>query len=703
MEMKHLRRRLSWTHSSRKSCNKSGNQTDSQDKYIANVKQFNVFQQGVKVTSALLLLLLTSLFAPDLKAQNGVQPGEFIVEPPTLTNLGFEWYITGDNNRNATVNVEYRSVGSKDWKEAMPLLRIGGEHVGRAREKLDYVTPHMFAGSILDVTPDTEYECRFTMIDTDNKVKEIKTVTVKTRAEPKAFQGGRVLHVYTANWTGPKKEPSFNSLMAAYFGAGLGDWNVVQESPVQPGDIIEVHAGLYEANRLDYVTPHAIPFDGTYFLTLKGTKEKPIVIRAAGDGEVIFDGAGAHTLFDVTATENHIFEGITFRNTDIVFWAGHKHINGAKGLTIKKCRMENVGAGIITEYAGSTNFYIADNVIIGRDDRYRLNGWANAGNGYSRIENIYGSSKMFSYNGIKVYGSGHVVCNNAIAFFHDGICISTYGTPEKEQELKAVSIDILNNDIHLSVDDFIESDGGVHNIRVMRNRGVNAYEHGVSSQPVFGGPVYFIRNVLYNIPSGGGAIKINAKPSGMYVLHNTFIAENSGSETFSNVHMKNNLFLAPDSAGRIIAAFPLATSYSTYDYNGYRPNPKTEKNFLWVAPPAGQLQDYSVNISKNGKAFNSLVSLALETGLEKHGIEIDYDVFENLKAPDAKKPHFVYHAVDLNFKLNPKGKAVDAGVRLSNVNDDFTGKSPDLGALEVGKPEPVYGPRGEVLNRPFYR
>lgn len=688
---------------SRQVCNNSEDQTDSRNNKNNSVKQFYVLNKGVKVISVVVLLLLTSLFAPCLKAQDGVQPGEFIVEPPTLTNLGFEWYISGDENRNATVNVEYRTTGSKEWKEAMSLLRIGDEHVGRAREKLDYVTPNMFAGSILDVTPDTEYECRFTMKDKDNNVELVKMAKVRTRGVPQAYKGGKVLHVYPLNWTGPKKEPAFNSLMAAYFGAGLGDWNVVQESPVQPGDIIEIHAGLYEANRLDYVTPHAVPFDGTYFLTLKGTREKPIVIRSAGDGEVIFDGAGAHTLFDVSATEYNIFLGITIRNADIAFWAGQKHIIGAKGLAIMQCRMENVGAGLICEFAGSKDFYIADNIIIGRDDRYRLNGWANAGNGYSRIENIYGSSKMFSYNGIKVYGSGHVVCNNAIAFFHDGICISTYGTPEKEQELKAVSIDILNNDIHLSVDDFIESDGGVHNIRVMRNRGVNAYEHGVSSQPVFGGPVYFIRNVLYNIPSGGGAIKINAKPSGMIVLHNTFIAENSGSETFSNVHMKNNLFLASDSAGRIIAAFPLATSYSTYDYNGYRPNPKTEKNFIWVAPPPGQLQDYNVNISKNGKAFNSLASLAEETGLEKHGVEIDYDVFENLKAPDAKKPHFVYHAVDLNFRLNPRGKAVDTGVRLPNVNDDFAGKAPDLGALEVGKAEPVYGPRGEVLNRPFYR
>ena len=57
----------------------------------------------------------------------------------------------------------------------------------------------------------------------------------------------------------------------------------------------------------------------------------------------------------------------------------------------------------------------------------------------------------------------------------------------------------------------MEADGGAHNIRVYGNRGVNAFHNGLSSQPIFGGPVYFFRNVLYNIPAGG-AFKFNAKP-----------------------------------------------------------------------------------------------------------------------------------------------------------------------------------------------
>jgi len=40
-----------------------------------------------------------------------VRPGEFVIEHPTLINLGFEWLIDGDANRNASVEVTYRKVG----------------------------------------------------------------------------------------------------------------------------------------------------------------------------------------------------------------------------------------------------------------------------------------------------------------------------------------------------------------------------------------------------------------------------------------------------------------------------------------------------------------------------------------------------------------------------------------------------------------
>ena len=84
------------------------------------------------------------------------------------------------------------------------------------------------------------------------------------------------------------------------------------------------------------------------------------------------------------------------------------------------------------------------------------------------------------------------------------------------------------------------------------------------------------------------------------------------------------------------------------------------------------------------------------TGQEAHGLEVDYDIFENLRAPNTAKPHSIYQAQDLNFKLKAGGKAIDAGMPLPNVNDGFTGKAPDLGAYELGQAPPHYGPRVRV-------
>src|SRR5262249_13971949 len=206
--------------------------------------------------------------------------------------------------------------------------------------------------------------------------------------------------------------------------------------------------------------------------------------------------------------------------------------------------------------------------------------------------------------------------------------------------------------------------------------GFNAAHTGLSAQPVFGGPAYFIRNVVYNAPV---ALKFMAKPAGLIVYHNTIIAENRNTQTFSNAHFRNNLFLGTDAPGRPIAAFPNATSYSTYDYDGYRPNRGDSPNYIWIAPKKGQLRNYDVG-PRDAERFKTLAELTAATGKETHGVELDYDIFENVRPPDSKTPHAVYRAADFDFRLKPGGKAVDAGVALPNINDDFTGRAPDLGA-----------------------
>ncbi|MEZ5351669.1 MAG: hypothetical protein R2762_03470 [Bryobacteraceae bacterium] len=642
-------------------------------------------------------IMLLLIFAVSAFAQNATNAGRFVVEHPTLLNLGFEWTITGDANRNASVDVQFRKVGDAAWRPALPLVRIGGENIYRRRENLDYTVPDGFAGSILNLQEGTEYECQLRLTDPDGVTGEAAhTVRVKTRSEPQPYAGGRTLHVYSPYHEGPKTEPSFTSILQAYYGAGLGDWSVVWERRAQPGDTILVHAGLYKPERLNYVDPMMTPFDGSMSLALKGTPEKPITIKAAGDGEVVFDGDGNHRLFDVMASRYHIFDGLTFRNTDVAIFAGQKEVTGAVGLTVKNCRFENVGFGVWTEYAGSSDFYIADNLILGRDDRFRLVGWtgplwASAG--------PYGSHLMTSYYAIKVYGPGHVIARNAIAYFHDAIGISTYGTPEADPDRRASSIDIYGNDIHMSNDDFVETDGGVHNVRVFNNRGVNAAQGGYSSQPVFGGPVYFIRNILYHVPTGV-AFKFSAKPAGLFVYHNTIIGEQTARDPSANMHYRNNLFLGRGTQGRGVMTWANATDTYSTDYNGYRPNPGVATQYSWLGPKKGQRLYEPAR--EDWQTFPTLAAFRAATGQEAHGVEVDFDIFEKMTPPDPAKRHAVYHAMDLDFRLKPGSKAVDAGVAIPTVNDGYVGRAPDLGALEVGAPETRYGPRW-LTWQPFYR
>lgn len=641
------------------------------------------------------VLLLLSAYG--LAAQNSTRPGRFYVEHPTLLNLGFEWAIEGDANRNATVEVRFRKAGTEAWRPALPLLRIGGEQVYRARESMTYTVPEGFAGSILNLEPATSYECEFTLQDADGVMGPAQQrVTVATRAEPKSYTGGRVLHVYPPDHQGPRQEPSFIGIKAAYYGEGRGDWTAVRMKKAQPGDTILVHAGLYRPERTNYVDPLSAPFTGSWSLSLKGTAEKPITIKGAGDGEAIFDGAGNHKLFDVMATHHHIFEGLTFRNTEIALFAGDKEVMGAVALTVRNCRFEDIGVGIWTENADSRDFFISDNLFLGREDQMRLIGWNQAG---MRTAGIYPSHLLRSFFAVKVYGPGHVIAHNAVAYFHDGICISTYGPPDSDPERRASSIDIYNNDIHLSNDDFIESDGGAHNIRVFRNRGVNAAHNGYSAQPMFGGPVYFFRNVLYHVPAGG-AFKFNAKPAGILIYHNTLIGEQNAREPYSNAHYRNNLFLGRDTPDRGVMTWANATSSYSSDYNGYRPNRNVRAQYAWLAPAGGKAA-YEPQ-DAHWRTFATLAEFQKATGQETHGIELDYDIFESMTPPDPGRRHHVYHAADLNFRLNAKAKAVDAGAPLPTINDDITGKAPDLGALEFNQPEPHYGPRW-ITWKPFYR
>jgi hypothetical protein len=64
-----------------------------------------------------------------------------------------------------------------------------------------------------------------------------------------------------------------------------------------------------------------------------------------------------------------------------------------------------------------------------------------------------------------------------------------------------------------------------------------------------------------------------------------------------------------------------------------------------------------------------------------------------LTLPTRDNVQLLYNPADLDFRLKAGSKAIDAGVALPTINDGFTGKAPDLGALEFGAEPLHYGPR----------
>lgn len=577
-------------------------------------------------------------------AGDNTVPGEIYIEPTTLHCLGFEWPITGDSNRNAAVDVRYRKVGARIWKQALPLLRIGGEKVGGIAGWPEYVCPDMFAGSIFELLPDTPYEVRLNLSDVDGGSSE-KEVTVRTKAQPRLPGKGSKIHVYPSPYAGKKKSPAFSDLQAAM-------------DVAEPGSHVLVYPGSYV---------------GSYVVRHGGKADKPIVIRGAGGGETILINNKSPAMFEIHLADYLWFEDLTFRSPGtgdgghtvdgVVILAGnnsHNYSPGCKGLVVRGCKFEDFGVGIMAADKACREITITDNYFLGRQD------WLGP------TESPSGDYTRHSYVAVWITGQGHDVAYNYVRGFRDGINVAGVGKADLgDPRQRNASIDFYNNDITEVGDDFIETDHGHHNIRILRNRCTNTQTCALSAQPVYGGPAYFIRNTIYN-SRRGVALKFNVNPAGLMVYHNTFISAWVNMAIWSNGHFRNNLFVGPFSTGS-------HTLYTTMDYDGF-----LEKKIVW-ASPKWNLQP---------REFADLAAFTAEMGLEAHGIAVGYDMFENVQMPAGVAR--TYDPAGMDLRLKPAAAAIDAGCVLPNINDGHSGMWPDLGAFEAGQAAaPHYGPRPE--------
>jgi hypothetical protein len=224
-------------------------------------------------------------------------------------------------------------------------------------------------------------------------------------------------------------------------------------------------------------------------------------------------------------------------------------------------------------------------------------------------------------------------------------------------------------------DDGIETDYAQRNVRIFENRLTNVFQ-GISTQPIYGGPVYIFRNVMYNVCVE--PFKMHNGPSGALMIHNTVVKKGiplvlDTSKPFSNCYYRNNLFIGSGPERYAFACEAKATDCD-YDYDGFAGGPWG--NFLkW-----------------NGQRYPTLEAVHSKAPIEKHAIVLDAaTAFASGAAVPADENTLVTTPPDL--RLSSKTPALDAGQPLSGFNDGFAGKAPDLGAYEAGAPLPHYGPR----------
>jgi len=120
------------------------------------------------------------------------------------------------------------------------------------------------------------------------------------------------------------------------------------------------------------------------------------------------------------------------------------------------------------------------------------------------------------------------------------------------------------------------------------------------------------------------------------------------------------------------------TSYTSSDYNGFRPNPGAQTSFQWNSPKAGVSADYAApghTAALENRSFPTLEKYSEATGQDRHSTLVDYDIFVNvpkLDRNDLANVQKVYKAESFDFHLKPGSAAVDKGVALPNVSDRFT-------------------------------
>ena len=285
---------------------------------------------------------------------NAATAGKFTEELSTIKCLGVRWLVGGDDNHNARVRVEYRKVGTKEWRRALDLFGVETEGIRKVNRPP--AGQRLYAGSIFDLAPGTRYEVKLSLEDPDGG-SVVKTVRMTTWTQPKRPIGGRKTGVRPGG------------LKAALKSA-------------KPGDTLVLGKGVYKGR----------------FALRSGEPGRPIVLIGSPDGPAVLDGGGAGNVISASGVHDVMLERLTFQNAR---WA--LAFNGAARISVTGCVIRDCDHGFVAQRDSGKQqrIYIADNVLVGRSKWPR-----NRGIESRRGIQVSGTGHVICHNRISNFGDG---------------------------------------------------------------------------------------------------------------------------------------------------------------------------------------------------------------------------------------------------------------------------------------------------------
>jgi hypothetical protein len=258
-------------------------------------------------------------------------------------------------------------------------------------------------------------------------------------------------------------------------------------------------------------------------------------------------------------------------------------------------------------------------------------------------------------------GRGTVIRDNTFHDFFDG-----FGVCPDSDTGTTVETDVYGNLVYRAGDDGMETDGYCSNLRIWGNT-FHDVLIGVSLAPVYTGPVFTVRNLIYRTGAGtsdagytGSCFKLNSGYglSGVINLfHNTCHAALPGNDglaikspgSWQLLRSRNNIW-----AG---------TEYALSNANPTQPVDLDADDLYTTLP--GELAWWA---DLPDRHLNTLAELQAATGQELAGLN--------------EEPMFRDPATG-DYGLHLASPLVDAGVLIPGINHDFQGAAPDIGAFEA--------------------